>query len=210
MQCDQDEGADDCLRAAPRAHADHQRVVQPRHRRHPRLRFPSPSPSSEGGPQRVLDEGVDQLTGDDVEGGEEELAEEGRQRDVGDEEEGQDRGVPVGAPRVGAAALVHVPRGVREHSVQGCSIRLGLGCVILRPELTQPRDKPVLNLPVIDVCVLDELVPVVVFAVEDEHEAQEEGDDEVGAEGHQRRQGLRRRRRGGHDLLRRLLLRNTP
>ena len=64
-----------------------------------------------------LDEGVDQLSGDDVEGGEEELAEEGRQRDVGDEEEGQDRRVSVGAPRVGAASLVQVPCGVREHSV---------------------------------------------------------------------------------------------
>lgn len=170
VQGDQDEGADDGLRAAPRAHADHQRVVEPRHRRHPRAHLPSPS---EGEPQRVLDERVDQLSGDDVEGGEEELTEEGRQRDVGNEEEGQDGGVPVGAPRVGTAALVQVPRGVRDHSV-------------------------------VDVGVLDEVVPVVVFAVEDEHEAQEEGDDEVGAERHQRRQRLRRRRRGGHGLLGRL------
>ena len=65
-------------------------------------------------------------------------------------------------------------------------------------------------MPVVDVCVLDELVPVVVLAVEDEHEAKEEGDDEVGAEGHQRRQGLRRRRRGGHRPLRGWLFRKLP
>ena len=59
-----------------------------------------------------------------------------------------------------------------------------------------------MTIPVVDVGVLDELIPVVVLAVEDEHEAQEEGDDEVGAERHQRRQGLGRRRRGGHGLLR--------
>ena len=53
VEGDEDEGADDCLGVAPRADADHQRVVEPRHRRHSSLRLYSP-PRSQGGPERIL------------------------------------------------------------------------------------------------------------------------------------------------------------